>query len=182
MFDSIKLGKLCKTHISPSVQAVPRPVCMMKFASHRRCYMWKSEAAPLPLPGLPEIQLAEPSGEIPEVPSIEQIVEEAQRLALEHSNEAVQLMEERRLNCPSVVCSPPCVFVSSFGWSSVSVDVPVVSPHPSTDHRAPSTEHRAPDHRSPCVTEPERLPLRVLVSGVEREAISRAHPEKELPH
>ncbi|CAM4660362.1 unnamed protein product [Leuciscus chuanchicus] len=53
MFDSIKLGKLCKTHISPSVQAVPRPVCMMKFASHRRCYMWKSEAAPLPLPGLP---------------------------------------------------------------------------------------------------------------------------------
>ncbi|CAM4697844.1 unnamed protein product [Leuciscus chuanchicus] len=53
MFDSIKLGKLCKTHISPSVQAVPRPVCMMKFASHRRCYMWKSEAAPLPLPRLP---------------------------------------------------------------------------------------------------------------------------------
>ncbi|CAM4638656.1 unnamed protein product [Leuciscus chuanchicus] len=54
MFDSIKLGKLCKTHISPSVQAIPRPVCMMKFASHRRCYMWKSEAAPLPLPGLPD--------------------------------------------------------------------------------------------------------------------------------
>ncbi|CAM4725520.1 unnamed protein product [Leuciscus chuanchicus] len=51
MFDSIKLGKLCKTHISPSVQAVPRPVCMMKFASHRRCYMWKSEAAPLPFGG-----------------------------------------------------------------------------------------------------------------------------------
>ncbi|CAM4733006.1 unnamed protein product [Leuciscus chuanchicus] len=60
MFDSIKLGKLCKTHISPSVQAVPRPVCMMKFASHRRCYMWKSEAAPLPLPGLPTNCLHQP--------------------------------------------------------------------------------------------------------------------------
>ncbi|CAM4713297.1 unnamed protein product [Leuciscus chuanchicus] len=48
------LGKLCKTHIPPSVQAVPRPVCMMKFASKRRSHIWKSAASPLPLPGLPE--------------------------------------------------------------------------------------------------------------------------------
>ncbi|CAM4581485.1 unnamed protein product [Leuciscus chuanchicus] len=47
------LGKLCKTHIPPSVQAVLRPVCMMKFASQRRCHMWKSAASPLPLPRLP---------------------------------------------------------------------------------------------------------------------------------
>ncbi|CAM4587170.1 unnamed protein product [Leuciscus chuanchicus] len=63
MFDSIKLGKLCKTHISPSVQAVPHPVCMMKFASHRRCYMWKSEAAPLPLPGLPNSSVSGHEGD-----------------------------------------------------------------------------------------------------------------------